>query len=60
MSGRFPLRMPQSLHYKAALLAERDGVDLNLFITASIARHLGMLEAMDKIEMNKVTEENKQ
>ncbi len=51
MSGRFGLRMPQSLHQKAALLAERDGVDLNLFINVSIARYLGMLEAMDNVEI---------
>src|SRR5688572_16199312 len=41
MSGRFALRMPQSLHTKAAILAERDQVSLNTFIVSAVAVAVG-------------------
>jgi antitoxin HicB len=40
-SGRLILRMPKSLHKKAAYLAERDGVSLNQFIVTGLAEHVG-------------------
>jgi predicted RNase H-like HicB family nuclease len=40
-SGRLVLRMPKSLHKKAAQLAERDGVSLNQFIVTSLAEQIG-------------------
>src|SRR5580693_6106326 len=40
-SGRLVLRMPRSLHKKAARLAEREGVSLNQFILAGLAEHVG-------------------
>jgi predicted RNase H-like HicB family nuclease len=36
-SGKFPLRMPKSLHGKLALAAEREGVSLNQHIVALLA-----------------------
>jgi len=40
-SGRFVLRLPKSLHKKAARLAELDGVSLNQFIVAGLAQYVG-------------------
>jgi antitoxin HicB len=40
-SGRLVLRMPKSLHKKAARIAERDGVSLNHFIVTSLAVYVG-------------------
>lgn len=40
-SGRLVLRMPKSLHKKAARLAELDGVSLNHFIVTSLAEQIG-------------------
>lgn len=40
-SGKLVLRMPRSLHKKAARLAEHDGVSLNQFIVTSLAEHIG-------------------
>lgn len=48
MSGRFALRMPQSLHTKAAILAEREGVSLNTFIVSTLAMGVGALDLLDK------------
>jgi predicted RNase H-like HicB family nuclease len=36
-SGKFPLRMPRSLHGKLALAAEKEGVSLNQHIVALLA-----------------------
>jgi len=36
-SGKFPLRMPKSLHGKLALAAEKEGVSLNQHIVALLA-----------------------
>jgi predicted HicB family RNase H-like nuclease len=41
-SGKLQIHMPKSLHRKAALLAEREGVSLNLFIIACVIGRLGM------------------
>lgn len=40
-SGRLVARLPKSLHKKAAIAAERDGVSLNTFIVNSIAEQVG-------------------
>jgi antitoxin HicB len=40
-SGRLVLRMPKSLHKKAARMAERDNVSLNQFIVIGLAQYLG-------------------
>ena len=40
-SGKFSLRMPKSLHAKAARVAELDGVSLNVWITSIIAERVG-------------------
>ena len=40
-SGKLMLRLPKSLHRKAAHAAQRDGVSLNQFIIASIAEQVG-------------------
>lgn len=41
-SGRLVLRMAKSLHKKATLYAEREGVSLNQFIVNCIAEQVGM------------------
>jgi len=40
-SGRLVLRIPKSLHKKAAWIAEREGVSLNYFITTSLSESVG-------------------
>jgi predicted RNase H-like HicB family nuclease len=40
-SGRLVLRLPKSLHKKAARIAQRDGVSLNQYIVMSLAEHVG-------------------
>jgi antitoxin HicB len=40
-SGRLMVRMPKSMHREAARGARREGVSLNAFITAAVARELG-------------------
>jgi len=40
-SGRLALRLPRSLHKKAARMAERDGVSLNQLVVASVAEYVG-------------------
>jgi antitoxin HicB len=42
-SGRLVLRLPKSLHKKAARLAEWDGVSLNQFILTSLASYIGQV-----------------
>ncbi|MEO5858351.1 MAG: toxin-antitoxin system HicB family antitoxin [Pyrinomonadaceae bacterium] len=49
MSGRFALRMPESLHEKAAIMAERDGVSLNTFIVSSIAMAVGREDVLNRV-----------
>jgi predicted RNase H-like HicB family nuclease len=40
-SGRVALRLPKSLHRRAAQAAERDGTSLNQFLVAAVAEQLG-------------------
>jgi antitoxin HicB len=40
-SGKLVLRLPKSLHRKAAQAAKRDGVSLNQLIVSSLAEHIG-------------------
>src|SRR5262245_53548151 len=40
-SGKLVVRLPNSLHKKAAFQAARDGVSLNQFIVASITEQVG-------------------
>jgi predicted RNase H-like HicB family nuclease len=40
-SGKLVVRMPKSLHRKAAHLAAREGVSLNQYIVASVAEQVG-------------------
>ena len=40
-SGRLLLRIPKSLHKKAAMIAEREGVSLNNFVTTSLSESVG-------------------
>jgi predicted RNase H-like HicB family nuclease len=44
-SGKLVVRLPRSLHRKAAQMAERDGVSLNQFIVSSIAEQVGQSRA---------------
>ena len=39
--GKFALRLPRSLHRRAAQLAELDGISLNQFIVATLAEKVG-------------------
>jgi antitoxin HicB len=41
-SGKLMLRLPRTLHKKAAWTAERDGVSLNQFINACVAERVGV------------------
>jgi len=40
-SGKFVVRLPKTLHKKAAFAAEHDGVSLNTFVVSAIAEHIG-------------------
>jgi predicted RNase H-like HicB family nuclease len=40
-SGRIALRLPRSLHRRAAQMAERDGTSLNQFLVSAIAERVG-------------------
>jgi len=40
-SGKLVLRLPKSLHKKAAWIAEREGVSLNQLIVSSLAENVG-------------------
>jgi predicted RNase H-like HicB family nuclease len=44
-SGRLVLRLPKSLHQRAAYAADRDGVSLNQFIVGALAIQVGAAEA---------------
>ncbi len=49
MSGKFALRLPQSLHSKAAIMAERDGVSLNTFIVSAISMKVGAQDLFNRL-----------
>lgn len=42
--SRVSLRLPDSLHQRARLLAEQDGVSINHFITLALAEKVAVLE----------------
>lgn len=44
-SGKLVLRLPKSLHSKAAFASKRDGVSLNQFISTALAVYIGSAEA---------------
>jgi antitoxin HicB len=46
-SGQIRLRIPRSLHKKAALMAEREGVSLNTIFVEAIAAHTAADECMN-------------
>lgn len=46
-SGKLVLRLPKSLHKKAAHLAARDGVSLNQFIVSCLAQQVGSKSTAD-------------
>jgi predicted RNase H-like HicB family nuclease len=46
-SGRFPLRLPISLHERIAEMAEQDGVSLNTFIVTVLSERAGFRHAED-------------
>jgi antitoxin HicB len=43
-NGRILLRLPKSLHVRAAQAAARDGVSVNAFVTAAVAERVGSCE----------------
>ncbi|MDQ2920398.1 MAG: type II toxin-antitoxin system HicB family antitoxin [Acidobacteriota bacterium] len=49
-SGQFRLRIPQSLHFQLARMAEQEGVSLNQFIVMILASRAGGEEAMSRFE----------
>lgn len=53
-SGKLVLRLPKSLHKKAAQAAERDRISLNQFIVSSIAEQVGLraISVFPKIDQN--------
>lgn len=58
-SGRLVLRLPKSLHKKAARLAERDGVSLNQFIVAAVAEYAGeKVQLQNQITLNATISNN--
>lgn len=48
-SGRFALRMPRSIHARATMYAQREGVSLNQFLVAIIAERLGEEKTYSKL-----------
>jgi len=44
-SGKFFIRAPKSLHRKLDQIAKREGVSLNQYLVATLARSIGMEEA---------------
>lgn len=48
-SGNFALRIPRSLHRRAARLAERDRVSLNQFFVSAISERVGAEDALNQL-----------
>lgn len=48
-SGTISLRLPKSLHKRAAQMAHRDGISLNQFLVTAIAARVGAEELIDTI-----------
>ncbi len=42
--SKVSLRLPESLHQRARILAEQDGVSINQFITLALAEKVAVLE----------------
>ena len=57
--GKVALRLPRSIHKKAAQLAERDGTSLNQFLLSAIAARIGAEDLYariaDKLEIRIMT-----
>jgi antitoxin HicB len=51
-SGKFIIRTPKSLHRKLDQIARQEGVSLNQYLVATLARSVGMQEAL-KIKADK-------
>jgi antitoxin HicB len=49
-SGKFMLRLPRTLHSRAAAFAEKDGVSLNQFVVATLAERIGAEQAFTRAE----------
>jgi len=47
--GKYPLRLPKSLHRQLALIAEREGVSLNQFIVSALSEKVGAFSLYDKL-----------
>src|SRR5262245_53128263 len=54
-SGKLVLRLPKSLHKKAAHMAARDGISLNQFILSSLAEQVGAKSVVANIRHRFVT-----
>jgi predicted RNase H-like HicB family nuclease len=48
-SGRVALRLPRSLHRRAAQLAEREGTSLNQFLVAAVAEKVGASDLYERL-----------
>jgi antitoxin HicB len=46
-SGKFIIRTPKSLHRKLDQIAKQEGVSLNQYLVATLARSVGMQEAQN-------------
>lgn len=55
-SGKIALRLPTSLHRHAAHLAARDGVSLNEFLVATLAREMGAQEGAEAFATHVTTQ----
>jgi predicted RNase H-like HicB family nuclease len=47
--GKIALRLPRSLHRKAAQFAEREGISLNQFLVAAVAEKIGAQELYSRL-----------
>jgi antitoxin HicB len=47
-NGRILLRLPKSLHVRAAEAAARDGVSVNAFVTAAVAERVGIASCTER------------
>jgi len=62
-SGKFPLRLPKSVHRDVAIAAEQDGVSMNQFVLTAVAERIGGNRARAEMtkeiqtEMKKATTE---
>lgn len=57
-SGRFPLRMPKSLHRQAAIAAKRDNTSLNQFIVSAVAEKAGALNFYENLSHKFIEEKS--